>query len=272
MGLFSGAKLFGMTIRESATDGSDFTNPDADYRRLFLGEDGQLHVKDSAGAVTDIGSATSNVATDTIWDAAGDLAVGSGANTAAVLTKGAAGGVLAMGNSAVIWNSGTSFPASKATGDRYWRSDLALEFYWDGTRWVSSTLYTAGPGAFDGSTTANLNGWPESTSGAVVGRMALWHADFAIWLVSLYATTYVQTTNSGSHYWTVSIVGGVTATSYGGVSTAADSADAYTGHSAALNVAAGATERSLNLTVTKTAGTPGAIYAPSIVTYRLIGA
>src|SRR6187551_3470225 len=45
-----------MTIRESANDGSDFTNPGADYRRLFLGEDGQLHVKDSAGTVTDIGS------------------------------------------------------------------------------------------------------------------------------------------------------------------------------------------------------------------------
>jgi hypothetical protein len=52
---FSTSKLFGMTIRESATDGSDFTNPDADYRRLFLGEDGQLHVKDTAGAVTEIG-------------------------------------------------------------------------------------------------------------------------------------------------------------------------------------------------------------------------
>jgi len=51
-GKFSLANLFGMTIRESANDGSDFTNPDADYRRLFLGEDGLLHVKDSAGAVT----------------------------------------------------------------------------------------------------------------------------------------------------------------------------------------------------------------------------
>jgi hypothetical protein len=58
VGKFSEANLFGMTIRESANDGSDFTNPSADYRRLFLGEDGQLHVKDSAGTVTDIGSAT----------------------------------------------------------------------------------------------------------------------------------------------------------------------------------------------------------------------
>jgi hypothetical protein len=51
-GVFQSALLNGMTIRESATDGSDFTNPAADYRRLFLGEDGQLHLKDSAGAVT----------------------------------------------------------------------------------------------------------------------------------------------------------------------------------------------------------------------------
>ena len=49
---FSLAELFGVTIRESANDGSDFTNPSADYRRLFLGEDGLLHVKDSAGTVT----------------------------------------------------------------------------------------------------------------------------------------------------------------------------------------------------------------------------
>ena len=55
-GVFSGAKLHAMTIRESATDGSDFTNPDADYRRLFLGEDGLLHLKDSAGTVTDVGA------------------------------------------------------------------------------------------------------------------------------------------------------------------------------------------------------------------------
>jgi hypothetical protein len=50
---FKDQLLHGMTIRESATDGSDFTNPAADYRRLFLGEDGLLHVKDSAGTVTD---------------------------------------------------------------------------------------------------------------------------------------------------------------------------------------------------------------------------
>lgn len=53
MAAIENEKIYGVTIRESADDGSDFTNPDADYRRLFLGEDGFLHVKNSAGAVTD---------------------------------------------------------------------------------------------------------------------------------------------------------------------------------------------------------------------------
>lgn len=85
---FSEASLYAMTIRESATDGSDFSNAPTDYRRLFLGEDGSLHLKDSAGAVTDIGGGGGDVATDAIWDAKGDLAAATGANTAAKLTVG----------------------------------------------------------------------------------------------------------------------------------------------------------------------------------------
>ena len=44
--------IYGVHVRESANDGSDFTNAAADYRILFLGEDGLLHVKDSSGTVT----------------------------------------------------------------------------------------------------------------------------------------------------------------------------------------------------------------------------
>lgn len=54
MGLIHLIKSFGLTIRESASDGSDFSNPDADYRVLFLGEDGKLHLRDSSGTVTDV--------------------------------------------------------------------------------------------------------------------------------------------------------------------------------------------------------------------------
>lgn len=146
MGLFSAAKLFGMTIRESANDGSDFTNPDADYRRLFLGEDGQLHVKDSSGTVTDIGSGSGNVATDAIWDAAGDLAVGSGANTAAKLAIGATNGMAVQRVSgAVAWAlpPGYEFDYAQIT------SPVSITAT---TEAGANTVVTAGAVSYDGST------------------------------------------------------------------------------------------------------------------------
>ncbi len=79
-------------IQEVATDGSDTGTPAADFRHLFLGEDGALHLKDSAAAVTAVGGGA--VATDAIWDAAGDLVQGTGANTAAKLSLGASGTVV----------------------------------------------------------------------------------------------------------------------------------------------------------------------------------
>lgn len=48
------------------------------------------------------------VATDAIWDAAGDLAVGSGANTAVRLAKGNNGDVLTISGGSVAWGAGGS--------------------------------------------------------------------------------------------------------------------------------------------------------------------
>ena len=51
-------------LEEVATDGSDTGTPAADFRHLFLGEDGALHLKDSAAAVTDVGGAGAVAAED----------------------------------------------------------------------------------------------------------------------------------------------------------------------------------------------------------------
>lgn len=86
MGKFHEDKVYGIKIRESANDGSDFSNPDADYRLAFIGEDGQWHLKDSAGNVTDLGSsgkydpdgapATTPAVSDEFDDASLDVAWG----------------------------------------------------------------------------------------------------------------------------------------------------------------------------------------------------
>lgn len=144
----------------------------------------------------DASSATGNVATDAIWDAAGDLAVGSGANTAAKLVKGAAGGALSIINAAVAWNSGTSFPGSVTTGDRYWRTDHGREYYYDGTRWVSVEIF--GATTPNATITATFSGGPR-ISGAVT------NTGLDLWLVAADLFVAVFGTNDGSNFWTYTI-------------------------------------------------------------------
>jgi hypothetical protein len=161
MGLFSLAKLFGMTIRESANDGSDFTNPDADYRRLFLGEDGQLHVKDSAGAVTDIGAGS--VATDAIWDTKGDLAAATGANTAAKLAAAANGSFLRTASGAstgLEWQLNNLSASAAPTVN-----EDSGDGYSIGSRWLDTTNdkeYVATD------VTAGAAVWKETTAGGSI--------------------------------------------------------------------------------------------------------
>jgi hypothetical protein len=100
-----------LTLEEIASDGSTLTNPAADYRRLFLGEDGLLHLRDSAGTVTTPSGGTT-IATDTIWNAAGDLVQGTGSDTAARLALGTALQVLRVnaGATAVEWGAASATP------------------------------------------------------------------------------------------------------------------------------------------------------------------
>lgn len=58
MGAIEDEKAYALLVRESANDGSDFTNPPADYRRLFVGEDGLFHLMDSSGTVTTPGGSS----------------------------------------------------------------------------------------------------------------------------------------------------------------------------------------------------------------------
>jgi hypothetical protein len=100
----SEAQTYGLTLRESATDGSDFANAPTDYQRVFLGEDGALHLKDAAGDVTPVGA--SSVATDPVWDAKGDLIIATGADAASRLAVAANGASLVSASGAthgVTW-------------------------------------------------------------------------------------------------------------------------------------------------------------------------
>jgi hypothetical protein len=111
----SDALTYGLTIRESATDGSDFSNPATDYRRLFLGEDGALHLRDSAGNVT--ATAGTETLPASIIAAKGDLIVGTANDTAAILTAGTNGKVLTAASGEA---TGLKWDTAAAGDTRYW--------------------------------------------------------------------------------------------------------------------------------------------------------
>jgi hypothetical protein len=211
------------------------------------------------------GISSGSVASDPIWDAAGDLAVGTGADTAGRLAKGAAGGVLAMGNSAVIWNAGTSFPGSKATNDRYWRTDLGMEFSWDGTRWLSTVQHRlAIPAA------------AQLTADGVGGYAPLYVPASDLWLESAYFMAGLGATNDGSKYWTLDIykenTGGTTdAVLITGGNTSAKTANQKHVITAAINALAGTTLCGLYTFGTKTS-TPSNMLLMATVTYRIVAA
>ena len=74
----------------------------------LYGAAGGVYAVSSNATAGPFGAGGGAVATDAIWDAAGDLAVGSGANTAAKLTAGTEGHVLTIASGVPAWAAGGS--------------------------------------------------------------------------------------------------------------------------------------------------------------------
>lgn len=221
-GVFSTAKLHAMTIRESANDGSDFTSPDADYRRLFLGEDGLLHVKDSAGTVS---------------------------------SPYTSGGV----------SSGTSNPGAPSANDIFFRTDLGLMIYYDGTRWLTTDLKIATLNVTD-------NLYPIASGGGTNNGRYPVLDEFSMYLVDFLASVLVGTTNNGSNYHTISLYrydSANSGTSIVSFNTSADSASTWVRKRVAIDAVLDSTARELQ-TVRAATGTPGTIFYPTALSFRLV--
>jgi hypothetical protein len=123
---------------------------------VATGTSGQVLTSNGAGAAPTFQAAAGggSVATDAIWDAKGDLAVGTGANTAAKLTAGTNGHVLtldsaeatgmkwAAGGSGLTSYATASLPAAPGTGAVAYCTDcLTIQgtagspVYYDGAKW-----------------------------------------------------------------------------------------------------------------------------------------
>ena len=241
--------------------GSTPASPSAGKQKLYVRtSDHTLCIVDSSGTVSSLGAP----ALTNPMSHAEAIIVGGTAGAPAELQIGAVGGALSRINGAVAWNSGTANPGSAAAGDRYWRSDLGLEIYYDGTRWLTTTLYRAD---MPHGTTI------PATVTTALGRFAMWHSTYSLYVVTFYTSLLVAATNDGSHYWTVTLAkkdGGDLPTTLAAANTSAYTNTTWTTAATAVGaVVDPATYKEMDVEAVRTS-TPGSLYYAVAFTYRLV--
>ena len=129
-------------------EGSAPSTPAASKVVTYAKSDGLMYSKDDAGTETLMsgGAGGGAVATDAIWDAKGDLAGGTGANTASKLTVGSNGQVLTADSTqttGLIWatpSAGSAWTStlSSETGASFanWANDIASHWSSNGTQFI----------------------------------------------------------------------------------------------------------------------------------------
>lgn len=191
-------------------------------------------------------------------------------DTMTIHSSGGGGGSGGSSNySGVLWSSGTAMPGSPVTNQRVTRTDLNLDFYYDGTRWVSVDLFTL---------QSNYHGM---TAGAAVsttqanafrGTIPDLQGGTDCWLVRAGVTTNIAgggTALGASHKWVLTITDNVnTVLATVSIASGASSTNRY--DSATVGALMGATPIIFSSTWTKT-GTPGNLIAyPWILYYRIV--
>ena len=99
------------------------------------------------------------------------------------------------------YSEGTSQPGSPSTNDKFYRTDLNLLTYYDGTRWLTVTKYPHYFSMLD----AAVNTGITATQHAARGMVPL-KGIRGIWVEEFQAATFVSTTNNGTNFWTVALV------------------------------------------------------------------
>lgn len=160
--------------------------------------------------------------------------------------------------------SGTAFPTSPLTNDLFYRTDLGGGYFWNGTRWLSTTLYTdelIHPGTPPYSATLSSH-W---ASTALAGSQSLWIENY--WLTFFIVA---GTALSGANKWDLTLVTEPALTAVGSFSIASGATSTWRNSGAvAVNVLVPTTDFAFSGTATKT-GTPGDIYPFARISYRLV--
>src|SRR5574343_335187 len=202
------------------------------------------------GAAPALASAASAVTTITLWT------VNGGTNWFGSLAQ---GGAYA---SAVPWTSGTSMPGSPVTNQRITRTDLGIDFFYDGSRWLSVEVYTI-----------------NSPNAASIAASTAWFlaADgtYDMYVTTCDVVTLSASAPSGTNYYTFDLWKTSTANVFTQLGSSfdnkTDSSATWTRHQITVNaVVATASYPVLRFLATKTASAPDT-YCPCTIYYRRVG-
>jgi hypothetical protein len=144
-------------------EGAAPATPASGKVRVYAKTDGSAYQKDDAGTETGLaGGGGGGIATDSLWDAAGDMVQGTGANTSARLALGAAGTVLRSTGSTNAY----AFPPGHEFDYVAFTSPVSITATTEGT---ANTVVTGTSVAYDGSTVIIVefyapNGQPDTTA------------------------------------------------------------------------------------------------------------
>lgn len=160
---------------------------------------------------------------------------------------------------------GSAFPGAPVTNDHYFRTDIGLDFAYDGSRWLSDLITDAiGP---------NETAQPWSATTAF--RWGGWQGEPGatdIWVVSFDTTFFVAaggTALGASHLWQTDAAGMLGAYALTTARIDSGASAAWRSIRQASGVLLGSTEVGLSFTVTKV-GTPGTLRQITRINYRLV--
>jgi hypothetical protein len=95
----------------------------------------------------------------------------------------------------------TSMPASPPTNLIVFRTDLGMEFYYDGTRWLSTEVFL-----IELKREEVALAWPASATGSPYHRATLpFSSDYDYYLLDWHWGSFVLTTNDGTKFWTANL-------------------------------------------------------------------
>lgn len=157
---------------------------------------------------------------------------------------------------------GTSFPGSPASGDTIFRTDRGIDYYWDGTRWLSTQLFSYTIAAQDALNPATATNQFNRAANPFFGVYAIYVEKLSIGMLNSAVVA--------SNYRTFVLKSNPADTTLAsGIVTSGHTQNVWTGISTTVNAVVPSTECEFDLYGSPT-GSP-VTYVAAAITYRLIG-